>query len=146
MKKFLTLACCFFLIVTQAQEKQGSITGVIIDQADKAVEAATVQLLQQETKAVVKVGITDKAGKFEFVKLREGNYVLQISAVGFATFQSKLLTVSNEKLSPEVGNIALQHSSKALAEVTVTSKKPLVENKIDKMVSFQADVQIYMLR
>ena len=63
MKKFLTLACCFFLIVTQAQEKQGSITGVIIDQVDKAVEAATVQLLQQETKAVVKVGITDKAEK-----------------------------------------------------------------------------------
>ena len=134
MKKFLTLVCCFVITATQAQERHGNISGFIKDKADHAVEAATVQLLQPETKAVVKVAITDKAGKFEFVKLKEGNYVLRISAVGFAAFDSKPLSISNEKPLLEVGNIALEQSGKALAEVTVTTRKPLVENKIDKTV------------
>ncbi|HYF30021.1 MAG TPA: TonB-dependent receptor [Chitinophagaceae bacterium] len=135
MKRFFTFllmcCCCTSLF---AQTKNGKITGVVTDDKHQPIESATVTLLRTKDKALVKAGITDKAGIFEFEKIAEGEYVLAITATGFTKISSQPFTISAEKSSVKLDALKLAPAPKSLGEVTVTGKRPLIENKIDRTV------------
>ncbi|HTL09296.1 MAG TPA: carboxypeptidase-like regulatory domain-containing protein, partial [Chitinophagaceae bacterium] len=83
-----------------AQEKTGKISGSITDAAQKPLEAATVQLLKAESKALVKAAVTNKQGQFEIEKLAAGKYLLSVSAVAFMAKTTPVeLTPDNMQIS-----------------------------------------------
>lgn len=56
MKKTVTLlAALFFIVIAFSQNKTGSISGNISNADNKAIEAATVQLLRAADKGLVKL-------------------------------------------------------------------------------------------
>ena len=127
------MLCCAFPSL-QAQTTNGKITGTVNDEEGKAIAAATVSLLRSQDSVMVKMAVSGKQGEYEFINLTTGNYIVSVSAVGFNKKISapvELTVISNIITVPV---LQLRPTGTALGEVTVTGKRPLIENKIDRMV------------
>jgi len=135
MRKILTMLAFSFCIslVSQAQAKTGKVSGAIKDGGQKTMESATIMLLNASDSSVVKLTIADKEGKYQFEGIKEGRYLISVSAVGHAKEFSEVFTVLPESVF-SVKTIELVPQAKALEGVTVTSKKPFIEQKADRMV------------
>jgi len=135
MKKITTLLTAMLLtMLLYAQNKTGKISGSVTSPDKKPVESATVQLLKASGNALVKTAITDKDGNYVFEKIAEGNYVISISAAGFAKKQTAQLTINAANAVIDVAATELAIQSRSLEAVTVVSSKPFIEQKADRTV------------
>ena len=90
-----------------AQTGPGKIKGKIIDQQKKAVEGASVALHRFTDSTIERLSVAKKDGNFEFDQVPEGRYFLQVTALGFAAHNSKMISISVERPVielEEVGN------------------------------------------
>lgn len=137
MRKILTMLAIALIALTPASEAQtrtGKITGTVIDGNTKTIESATITLLRAKDSSVVKMSIADKTGKYVFESVPEGQYLVSISAIGHNKGFSEVLEVNAANSSINVKTIELIPQAKSLGAVVVTTKKPLVEQKIDRMI------------
>ena len=135
MKRFFTFfLMCAFCTSLFAQSNTGKIAGTVTDENQKGIDGATVTLLRGSDNKLVKVAVTNKAGAYEFEKIAAGEYVIAITVTGYVKKNSEKFTVSAEKPSVNINAIQLVIATKSLSEVTVTGKRPLIENKIDRTV------------
>src|SRR5215203_330704 len=132
MRQIITLLAALILSVSCLAQSKGAVSGKITDQQNKPMSAATVSLLKGKDSSVVKFTVTDKAGIYLFENISSGQYVVSITAVGHAKGFSKKIEVADQAISLET--IELLPQTKSLSAVTVTSNKPLVEQKIDRTV------------
>ncbi|MDZ7880683.1 MAG: TonB-dependent receptor [Saprospiraceae bacterium] len=107
------------------------ITGSITDDTKKALPFANVSLLKGKDSSLVKIALTDSLGQFQFDNLKPNNYLISVSFVGFKPYFSKKIAVDSQDI--ELAGISLTPLSN-LTEVTVTSKKPFIERKLDRVV------------
>ena len=137
MRKILILMT-FALIATSfaslAQEKTGKVTGIVIDGSTKTIESATITLLKAIDSAVVKMSVADKTGKYEFDAVPEGKYIVSISAVGHNKGYSEVFTINRANADITLKTIELVPHAKTIGEVTVTAKRPLIEQKLDRTI------------
>lgn len=109
------------------------IRGLVKDENGKAVSAATITLLKGSDSSLVKMTVSEQAGAYEFSDIKEGNYLVAASSVGFAKgYASKFFFNGSEAV--EIPAIQLVTNNKDMTGVVVQASRPLVENKIDKMV------------
>ncbi|HVG40482.1 MAG TPA: outer membrane beta-barrel protein, partial [Chitinophagaceae bacterium] len=127
--KFLLLSFC----TAFSAQAQGIIKGAIKEESGKGVPAATISLLKATDTVVIKVSLTDKNGNFEFSNINDGHYKVAVTSIGFAKEVSQNLVVISNKTT-DVPPITLHPTASNLAGVTVEATRPLIENKIDKMV------------
>ncbi len=114
-------------------QSTSKIRGLIKDENGKAVSAATITLLKASDSSLVKMTVSEQAGAYEFTDIKEGNYLVAASSVGFAKgYTSKFFFNGNQAV--EIPAIQLVTSNKDMTGVVVQASRPLVENKIDKMV------------
>ncbi len=144
MKKILTLLAVVLTLsfVSRAQTTnssstsqqivRGKITGKVIDGSTKIIESATITLLRTKDSSVAKMSVADKTGKFEFVDIPEGKYFVTISAVGHDKGSSEAIDINASNLDVTLKTIELVPQAKAISGVTVTSKRPLIEQKAGK--------------
>jgi hypothetical protein len=127
--------------VGQAQTTvNGKVNGTVLS-AQKPVDAASVSLLRAKDSVVVKLAVSDKTGTFELENIRQGKYLVSVQAAGHARFYSEVFDISTVNANYTIKNIALKAASKELAGVTVSSSKPLIEQKIDRtIVNVEASV------
>ena len=111
----------------------GTVTGMI-DGSGKPVEAASVSLLRAKDSSIVKLSVSDKTGHFELETGKPGKFLVLIQASGFAKYYSETVELSEAMPSSDLKIIHLQPLSKELAAVTVSSSKPLIEQKIDRTI------------
>ncbi|MDP1844328.1 MAG: TonB-dependent receptor [Sediminibacterium sp.] len=136
MKKIIKL--CFLLSLLaftngiSAQQNTDQLTGKVISN-QKPIENALVSLLKIKDSSLVKTAITDKNGDYTFSKIAEGSYLISANLVGFKKSYSPVLLVSGTT-GQLIPTIQLEANDKELAEVTVSSKKPLVQQLTDRMV------------
>lgn len=130
----LTVALTTLSLVSYAQVKPGKITGTVIDGSTKTIESATITLLKAKDSAVVKMSVADKTGKYEFDNVPEGRYLVAISAVGHTKGFSEIVEISAASGTVSVKTIELVPQAQAISGVTVTGKKPAIEQKPGKMV------------
>lgn len=133
MRHLFTMLVLGLTAFTSFAQNTGKIAGTILDESGKPVASATASLLNQENSSLVKVAITDKEGKYEFLNIKEGKYVLSASYVGYEKSNSQPFEVSADKTA-EVPAIAMRPASKDLAAVVVEGKKPFVETKLDRTI------------
>lgn len=115
---------------TQLTSKvNGSVTG-----SQKAIESASIGLLRAKDSSVVKLAVSDKQGQFEIENVKQGKYLVAVQAVGHAKYYSESFEISGTTAGYTVKAIQLQVVSRSLGNVTVTSAKPLIEQKIDRTV------------
>lgn len=136
MKKFLPLLMIIFAfyLQVQAQSSPGVITGVINDKANRNVEAATISLLLAKDSSVIKDVASDKAGRFDFANVAEGDYLVSVTALGYAKKLSERFKLSAENSPFLLKAIVLEEKSKTLSAVTVTAVRPMIEQKIDRTI------------
>ncbi|TAJ67902.1 MAG: TonB-dependent receptor, partial [Chitinophagaceae bacterium] len=123
-----------FSFVGHAQTTvSGKVNGTVTS-SQKTVESASVGLLRAKDSAVVKLGVSDKSGRFEVEKVGEGKYLVVIQAVGHAKYYSESFTITAAQSEYTLKTVALTAAAKKLDDVTVVSKRPFVEQKVDRTV------------
>lgn len=123
------------LLITLPVIAQTTISGTVKAPGKLNAEGAIVTLVQANDSSLVKVVLTDSLGQFEINTSKTGLLMLTVVYQGAAKYFSQpiqlLGTQQSVKLEPiqllpKVGN--------TLDEVTVASKLPFVEKKIDRTV------------
>lgn len=120
------------MVVAQTSWK-GKVTGKVTS-TQKPVESATIGVLRSNDSSLVKLGVSDKSGNFDIDNLDGGNYLLAIQAMGNKKFITAPFTLSKSSPEKTFSDIQLIQESKQLAGVTVSSAKPLIEQKIDRTI------------
>ncbi len=123
---FITMFCfCMF-----AAHAQHQLTGTVKNQADGLpVPYATAALLRPDSSMVTGV-TTNEAGRFLLENVKGGNYLLQISFIGYQK-EYRTLNVPGQS---DLGEIALSENVNKLKEVVVEGRRELVEAKLDRIV------------
>src|SRR5258705_4621957 len=135
MRKLAILLSVLTLsIVSHAQKGIGKVNGSVIDGNTKTIESATITLLRMKDSSVAKMSVADKTGKFVFDGVAEGKYIVSISAVGHTKGYSETFEINEANTSITLKTVELVPVAKNLGVATVTAKKPLIEQKIDRMV------------
>ena len=134
MNKFFSLLAAITIGMSSLAQTGGKISGSIKDGGNqKIIDAATISLLKAKDSTLVKAAVTDAAGNFSFENIREGSYLVLATSIGHTRTYSSSFTVSANN-SVSVGVLQLVVSDKNLKEVTVISKKPLIERKPDRTI------------
>ncbi len=113
----------------------GKISGVVLDSTNRQpVDFATVALMNPKTEKPVNGAICDEKGKFTISKISSGTYNVVLSFIGYQSKTFKNISLSDSKNNINLGTVIISPSVKVLNEVTVTGQKPLVEEKVDRLV------------
>jgi len=136
MKKFFSLLAAMSIAVCSfAQSGGNKVTGSIKDGGNqKIIDAASVSLLKANDTSLVKVAVTDKAGNFSFENVKDGNYLVLATSIGHSKTYSSSFVIGSNSPSANVGVLQLVPAEKAMKEVVVSSKKPLIERKLDRTI------------
>jgi iron complex outermembrane receptor protein len=116
-----------------AQFKTG-ISGKVNNRAGEPFASATVQLIKATDSSLVKITTSNTSGSFDFEQVTEGNYLVLISAAGYAKTYSPVIRIAPGSAVVRIEPLVLQAQLKDLSAVTVVARKPLIEQKIDKTV------------
>jgi hypothetical protein len=118
-----------------SSQKTKSISGSVKNTRNEELAGAAIKLLKAPDSVLIKGETTTAAGKFQFNNLLDGNYILVISSVGHKKFTSSPITIDESHSTIVLPVIFLSLSgNNQLKEVIVTSKKPLIEQDIDKTI------------
>lgn len=136
MRKILTLLTLTLTLAIHgiAQTKTGKISGHVIDGNVKTIESATITLLRSKDSSVIKLSVANKEGNFVFENVGDGKYLVSVTAVGHTKGFSEIFEINDANLSVKLKTIELVPASKEIGGVTVVSKKPLIEQKIDRTI------------
>ena len=121
----------FILFNLQAQN---TIQGKIINPDAKPLANVNVLLLNAVDSSLTKGAITNSTGQFSFTNIGDGKYLISCSFTGFETKYLPEVSISEKNALIDVGVIDLKTETVNLSAVIVTAKKPLFEQKIDRMI------------
>src|SRR5215212_9140936 len=134
MKSIITLLLVCSFTSLFAQTKTGKVSGSITDENQKGIDGATVSLLRGKDAGLVKVAITNKTGVFEFEKIADGEYMISVTMTGYTKKNGEKFTITPDRSAVSLNPLQLAVAQKSLSEVTVTGRRPLIENKIDRTI------------
>ena len=135
MKHLLNLLIALNVSLISFAQTTGKISGTIKNGSNvKKSPIATVYLLAKKDSSIIKTVVADTAGNYQFINIKEGKYLVSASAIGSKTVYSNLFEISELMPNVSVEALELTPLNKDLNEVVVTSKKLLIERKIDKTV------------
>lgn len=137
MKTFTSLVAAMLLLSTSmfAQSPvRGKVSGEIREANGKSLPFATVLLLKAKDSTLVKGAITSETGYYEVENVPEGSYLIGANMVGFQKTYSAPFSISAASTTVQVPALQMSETSQTLDEVKVISKKPFVEQQIDRMV------------
>ena len=121
---------CFFSF---GQTKLSAIQGKVLMENNEAAEAATVVLLKAADSSVVRSGLVDGAGKFGFINIAPGAYLLLATRIGCnKVYSNPYKILDGQNIVAE--DIVLKRVSSQLQEVKVIAKKPYIEVKPGKII------------
>ncbi len=125
-KPLLFLTVLLFTAFAKAQ----TITGKVISEIGEPLPFVNV-LVNDKSGQLIKASITNYDGSFIVKDITFGNYVIQVSYLGYVTVQKPLkLDVQTVRLP----DIQLEPSAESLNEVTIVAEKPIIRIEPDKTV------------
>ncbi|TLU98166.1 outer membrane beta-barrel protein [Dyadobacter luticola] len=135
MKNLSALFMLFLYAIPASGQSVHAISGTVKDSGNEALPGTTVKLLKAQDSTFVKGEITDVSGKFLISGLENGTYLLDISALGQKKYVSVPLTLDSAHQQIQLPVIILLPAkSIELKEVTIKTKKPLIEQEIDRTI------------
>ena len=133
--KYLFFFASFFLSLTSLlAQNNGSIEGRIVSRDAKGPETASISLVRVPDSVAIKNSIVNKDGSYRFENIPDGSYFITVTAVGYQKKVSEKFEISASQKIKTLPPIPLVPASKDLASVTVTARRPLIEQKIDRTI------------
>lgn len=132
--KFCTTLGLILLSTLVSIAQSPAIRGKVYLPNNKPAANATAILLREKDSAVVKLTVPDEAGIFEFANVKPGNYWITVSYSGYKKYISAPIQVDASNATSTLPDIQLQAQETSLSGITVVSKKPFIERKIDRLV------------
>ncbi|MES2848372.1 MAG: TonB-dependent receptor, partial [Bacteroidota bacterium] len=129
----ILLALLCILFTNNNAVAQLSVTGKVKDNKTSPLANCNALLLLPKDSSLLKGTICNTDGLFNLQNISPGSYLLALSHTGFEN-QYIPFTLNKENTVYDAGTITLLPTQQNLKEVTVVSKKPLFEQKIDRMV------------
>jgi hypothetical protein len=124
----LLLSCGIYIVKAQSK-----ISGSVINSGKKFISLANVLLLNPRDSSLIKGTLTREDGTYSFEKISPGIYLISCSYTGYQNSFSALLQI-NENQNLQLDPIELKPQSTQLEDVTITVKKPLYEQKVDRLI------------
>jgi outer membrane receptor protein involved in Fe transport len=112
-------------------QKLNKLKGKIVDEKTVPVSFAIVRVLNYPDTTAIKSVSTNIDGEFVIDQLKNGDYQLSVSIVGFKSKKTDRFSLNGDLNLPAIG---IESVAKQLKEVSVQGKKPFVEHLIDKTV------------
>lgn len=152
--KYILLFCSFFVfhlngwaqppagnpggvsqqLLSNSARGKGKISGTVLDAVSgSGVEFSTVTLFAQDSGDLLDGTVADDKGKFTLEGLADGTYRVEVSFLGYEKNTIDDVAVADGK-AVDLGEIQLGQAAQVLEEVTVTTQKALIEEKVDRMV------------
>jgi iron complex outermembrane recepter protein len=134
MKKLATLLSALFMLLTLSSfaKKSTTVSGVVKDENQQPLAGATVSLYRAKDTILVKAAFTNSKGEYSFETVKNGSYLIGVSSSGYKRNFSNIFEFSGTDLS--LPAIVMGVEVKGLKEVTVSGRKPLFEQKTDRMI------------
>jgi len=117
-----------------SQNNGFKISGRVLGSSKQNIESATVILLRANDSVIIKTSVTDVGGAFIFDKLQQGNFLVSVSAAGYSTVYSNSININEANPVHIVPTLVITEISKDLQTVVIQGKRPVIEQKMDKMV------------
>jgi outer membrane receptor protein involved in Fe transport len=135
MRSFIRFGCMAFITCHSLPLfSQTIIQGVIATNHDKGLQNANVLLVNGKDSTLVKGTVSDANGKYSFENIKPGSYRIMGSFTGMEAGFSDLLEVNAGKKNLTLPTLILIPANTQLGNVTVTARKPMFEQQIDRMV------------
>ena len=133
-KKILQNLFFFLLLfIFQMTCAQTGIRGKVTDINGKPLVYANILLLKQADSSLVKGMFTNETGHFNFQDITGGRYLLTSTHTGFSQVYTAAFEIKTGD-NTDMGTLKLALENTQLSEVKVAAKKPLLEQKIDRLV------------
>jgi len=133
MKRFLLFA---ILVITAAQagaQTVGTVSGLVVDSVSNApVDYATIALFPEGKTTSANGAMADDKGMFSVQNVPAGKYRVVVNFLGYTEKIIPSVTVKAGTLN--LGKILLSPSATQLSAVDIQGERPLIENKIDRLV------------
>lgn len=113
---------------------QFQVVGTVLNQAGEPLIAANILLLNAADSVLVKGVLSRPDGGFEFEELPAGAYRLRYVMVGYNPYLSDPFELDAVKSRIVFDAYRMSEAANLLQTVTVTAKRPFLEQKIDRMV------------
>lgn len=113
-QRYNLLIVLTLLLIGSSGFAQNVISGNILDQNQKPIPGATVLILGTDAGTV-----TEYNGAYQLKSARNGDFIIEISYMGFETFQKSISFTGTTQLRIDVN---LEEATNALDEITVTGK------------------------
>ena len=135
--KWLVILLFFSTAHSAVSQNLASISGTIMEKTSKEpVVNASVKLLQEKDSVFVKGIVSDKKGKFS-IYAEKGNYILEVSFVGFKTIYRNV-SLSQKEQSIKLGTLFLEEDLILLDAAIVEAKAPEIIVRGDT-IEYNAD-------
>jgi hypothetical protein len=131
--KSTILSLSFLLLISQATLGQTQISGKVADNLGKPLPFATILLLNAKDSSFVKGEIAKEDGSFTIQNIKEGAYFCDVSMIGFSKKHTPFFQLIPQSPTVNLGVISLTENNE-LSTVEIIAKKPLFEQKIDRLV------------
>jgi hypothetical protein len=137
MKKIVVSICIAMLCAFTAQAQQnptGKITLKIQDNDGKPLPFTTIMLKSVKDSVLVKGELTTESGDCKFEKIKDGEYFIQASQVGYTTLFIPNFKIDATHKTIALGTLKLAAAGKNLQAVNITATKPYIESSAGKTV------------
>lgn len=133
IKSKLLLAVLVLFLHVSPCSAQSFIRGSVLDGTGQPLAGTSVLLYKCADSSLIKGSVTTKEGAFHFGNLSSGRYYIVSSFSGFKDAYSGDFNV-NEHDNITLPELNISQKITAIEVVNVTTKKPMFEQKIDRMV------------
>jgi len=121
-----------FIITSQTINK---ISGRVTDSLAKPIESVIISLLKSKDSSLVKTSFSDQNGDFEFNDIKADSFLVSIFYLNFKNYLSGLIVYPQGTTDLKLPVIQLKENlENQLSEVTVSTKIPFVQRKIDRTI------------
>ena len=129
MKPTLTIILLFFF-GTFSSIAQNTISGKITDETKTSLPFANVILYEKGSTENPKGVISNDNGNYHFENIKNGNYYIVISMLGFETKKNEAFLVATN----QIFNFILKEETQTLNEVIIKSKRPVIRQTAEKLI------------
>ena len=132
--KLILPALILILSTTTFAQQKGSVSGIVKIPDTTPGVGATVSLIRLKDSATLKLAVANKEGSFSFERIAFGKYSVAATATGYRRNMSQQFELNAAQESIQLPVISLAPLGKEMASVTVTTKRPLIEQRADRVI------------